>query len=81
MVNEMVDLRLKLTCLVNLARPISLINEEIKDLVSFSVSICSILFIAQDLHYFLFRHLKYNAERSCVFIFDKKKPRGTGKER
>ena len=46
MVNETVDLRFKLTCLVNLARPISLINEEIKDLVSFSVSICSILFIA-----------------------------------
>ena len=44
MVNETVDLRLKLTCLVNLARPISLINEEIKDLVSFSVSICSITF-------------------------------------
>lgn len=46
MVNETVDLRLKLTCLVNLARPSRLINEEIKDLVSFSVSICSILFIA-----------------------------------
>ncbi|WP_205758366.1 hypothetical protein, partial [Lactobacillus crispatus] len=61
--------------------PIRLINEEIKDLVSFSVSICSILFIAQDLLYFLGRHLKYNAERSCVFIFDKKKPRGAGKER
>ncbi|EKB60533.1 hypothetical protein HMPREF9250_02173, partial [Lactobacillus crispatus FB049-03] len=24
---------------------------------------------------------KYNAERACVFIFDKKKPRGAGKER
>ena len=30
MVNETVDLRLKLTCLVNLARPISLINEELR---------------------------------------------------
>ena len=61
--------------------PHELTVEEIKDLVSFSVSICSILFIAQDLLYFLGRHLKYNAERACVFIFDKKKPRGAGKER
>ena len=30
MVNETVDLRLKLTCLVNLARPIRLINPGFK---------------------------------------------------
>lgn len=40
-----IDLRLKLTFLAKAPRPISAINEEIKDLVSFSLLICSILFI------------------------------------
>lgn len=76
-VSEMIDLRLKFTFLVSLGRPIKFTNEEINDLVSFSVSICSILFMNAGSSLLWFRHLKYNAEKSCVFIFDQKKPRVT----